>query len=267
MKYLSNIRQAVDEKLDALLPGEAVQPRRLHQAMRYSVFSGGKRLRPALCIASCEALSGSIDDALTSACAIEILHTYTLIHDDLPAMDDDDMRRGKPSLHKAFDEATAILAGDALLTLAFAALSLQEHPNIARCLAYHAGSLGIIGGQQDDLMAKDSNPTPQEIASIHARKTAALFSASCAIGAMCARGSEEDVENLGKFGQSLGMAFQLFDDVADSDPVTMGVLGMREALRQAHAYEREAYEVLDRVSGDTKLLRGLAEQVISSFSV
>ncbi|MEK7499185.1 MAG: polyprenyl synthetase family protein, partial [Patescibacteria group bacterium] len=192
-KYLSDIRTQVDQELDHLLQSERTQPTRLHTAMRYSVFAGGKRFRPALCIASCEALGGSIEDALLPATAIEALHTYTLIHDDLPAMDDDDMRRGKPSSHKAFDEGTAILAGDALLTFAFELLGKTGNARLAQELAHATGSLGTIGGQQDDLDAKGTTISQEHVLSIHQRKTAALFRVSCRMGGIVAKASEKDI--------------------------------------------------------------------------
>lgn len=266
-KYLKNIREQVDQELDQQLPRTSDAPARLHEAMRYSVFAGGKRFRPALCIASCEALGGSMEAALLPAVAIEALHTYTLIHDDLPAMDDDDMRRGKPSSHKAFDEGTAILAGDALLTFAFALLGKTGNARLVQELADATGSLGTIGGQQDDLDGKEKHISQEQVLSIHQRKTAALFRVSCRIGAIAAKASEKDTDNLGLFGENLGVAFQLLDDVCDDDPVTMNVFSRDEVLELAKTYEQASFEMLENMSGDASQLRALAQFTYASFNL
>lgn len=265
--YLANIQREVDIELDRLLPSASVIPMRLHEAMRYSVFAGGKRLRPALCIASCEALGGKRDSAMVPAAALEVLHTYTLIHDDLPAMDNDDMRRGKPSCHKAFDEATAILAGDALLTCAFQWLASTGNARMVHELALYTGSLGTIGGQSDDMMGKHKKLTEEEIISIHERKTAMLFSVSCRLGALSAGASESDIEALGAWGKSLGVAFQLLDDVCDNDPVTMQTFSREGAITRAKHYEEEAAVWLAKVSGNTEVLFAAGELLIASFAL
>jgi geranylgeranyl diphosphate synthase, type II len=265
-QYLEHVRKDVDLSLDQLLPKSTVEPARLHEAMRYSIFAGGRRFRPALCIASCEAVGGLRDAALLPASAIEALHTYTLIHDDLPAMDDDDMRRGKPSSHKAFDEGTAVLAGDALLTIAFEWLGNTGNARLVEELARATGSQGTVGGQQADLDSKHIKISRDEVLSIHARKTAALFRVACRMGAIAADASEEDIESLGLFGEHLGIAFQLLDDVCDNDPVTMNVFEREEVISLASQYEKSSYDALTKIP-NSEQLKALAEYTYASFVV
>lgn len=278
---MNDIIIAIDKKLEELLPAETTAPALLHSAMRYSVFSGGKRIRPVFCIATCEALGGSMEKALVSACAIELLHTYTLIHDDLPAMDDDDMRRGMPSCHKQFNEATAILAGDALLTLAFELLGTTGNADFIVDLARATGSLGVIGGQQDDMSMKDNVPSKEALLEMQRKKTALLFSVSCVIGARCANATEEQIVNAKAFGQSLGKAFQLLDDICDNDAVTMNVIGREETMKLAEEYKAESYRALasflpltkgelEGVSRDEKKLdqlRSIVDFTYASFKI
>lgn len=207
---------SVNKALDRILPNKETRPTRLHEAMRHSVFAGGKRLRAVLCIAACEACGGNAEDAMDAACAIELLHTYTLIHDDLPAMDDDTLRRGQPTCHIAFDEATAILAGDALLTLSFEVLA--GHPQggaLALELARASGSQGVIGGQAEDLAAEGKDPDADLVEYIHKNKTAALIRAACVMGGLCADTDFQSLENLATYGESLGLGFQITDDLLD----------------------------------------------------
>ncbi len=266
-EYLEQVRMDVDVKLDELLPSADTLPSRLHSAMRYSVFAGGRRFRPALCIASCEMLGGTRNAALPVACAIEALHTYTLIHDDLPAMDDDDMRRGKPSSHKAFDEGTAILAGDALLTAAFEWLGKTGNARFVHELAFATGSQGTIGGQQDDLDSKETHISQVEVLAIHKRKTADLFRASCRMGAIAAGASEAQIENVGTFGEYLGMVFQLLDDVCDNDPITMHAFSRQEVIDLAKKYEDLSYDALTAMEGDSSQLAALAKHTYASFEL
>ena len=215
--YLPQLTADVNLALDALLPPADERPAKLHAAMRYSVFAGGKRLRPILCIASCEACGGTAEQAMQAACALELLHTYTLIHDDLPAMDDDTLRRGRPTCHIAFDEATAILAGDALLTLAFEVLA--GVPDIGSSLALElaraAGSRGVIGGQMEDIDAEGKTPDVSLVEYIHLNKTAALIRAACVMGGICAGADVQTLEKLARYGENAGLAFQLADDLLD----------------------------------------------------
>ncbi len=212
--------------LDRWLPAEAAPPARLHAAMRYAIFAGGKRLRPALVLASCRAVGGRSDGALCgdALAAVELLHTYTLVHDDLPAMDDDDLRRGRPTCHKAFDEPTAILAGDALQALAFEACASLGGEAVRR-FAQAVGSFGVVGGQQDDLDAEGrilsgSADDRALLERIHRRKTAALIRASCGLGAIAGGaipGSAKTAQlaALETYGEAIGLAFQVADDVLD----------------------------------------------------
>jgi geranylgeranyl pyrophosphate synthase len=193
--------------------------------MRYSVFAGGKRLRPALCIAACEACGGTVEQALPAACALELLHTYTLIHDDLPAMDDDTLRRGRPTCHIQFDEATAILAGDALLTFAFEVLATQRQGGaLALELARAAGSRGVIGGQMEDIDAEGETPDTMLVEYIHRNKTAALIRAACVMGGICAGANVQTLEKLAQYGENTGLAFQIIDDLLD-ESATVEELG------------------------------------------
>lgn len=221
-QFLLQQVQTVNEALERILPSESTRPARLHQAMRYSVFAGGKRLRPALCIAACEACGGNAAQAMAAACALELLHTYTLIHDDLPAMDDDTLRRGRPTCHIEFDEATAILAGDALLTLAFEVLA--NIPNIGNALilelANASGSQGVVGGQAEDLAAEGKKADTDLVEYIHRHKTAALIRAACVMGGLCAGADFQTLENLSIYGESTGLAFQLIDDLLDESSTT-----------------------------------------------
>jgi geranylgeranyl diphosphate synthase, type II len=217
---VEQIRQAVDQHLDAWLPKDSERPKRLHKAMRYSIFAGGKRVRPVLGILACRAVGGADEAAMPSACALECIHTYSLIHDDLPAMDNDDLRRGRPSNHKAFDEATAILAGDALLTLAFEILAAQtSDPDVSHRTVWEvaraAGWAGMVGGQQADLIAEGVVATEEALHFVHERKTGALIRAAVRCGALAGQASEEQLDRLTTYAERIGLAFQIADDILD----------------------------------------------------
>ena len=256
------------------LAGELRRPSRLVEAMRYAVLDGGKRLRPFLAIETATMLGGDHRGALRLACAIELVHGYSLVHDDLPAMDDDDLRRGKPTVHRAFDEATAILAGDALQTLAFDILAGDEthrepavRIELVRLLARAAGMGGMVGGQVLDMAAEEKSPDRAGIELIQAMKTGALIRLCCEAGAVLARASDSDRNALERFGRLLGQAFQLIDDVLD---VTAGekALGKRAAkdaqrgkatlvaLYGVEACRREARAILDRALAELRAVRG-----------
>ena len=220
---LATRRAEVERTLDLLLPAVAGPAARLHEAMRYAVFGGGKRLRPILALAVAESLGGRLEDVLAPAAALELIHTYSLVHDDLPAMDDDDLRRGRPTVHKAFGEAEAILAGDALLTLAFEILATRPEGDDAAArradavalVARGAGAAGMVGGQLSDL---DAERKPAELSGlewIHAHKTGALLAASAELGALHAGASPEVRRAFARFGRALGLAFQIADDILD----------------------------------------------------
>ncbi|MCE5248044.1 polyprenyl synthetase family protein [bacterium] len=213
-------RTRFEAALSAALPpaGGPLSP--LPEAMRHAALAGGKRLRPLLVLASCEAAGGAWDDAISAALALEMVHTYSLVHDDLPAMDDDDLRRGRPTVHVAFNEATAILAGDALLTLAFETLTRAEIPAErvvaeVRCLAGAAGALGMVGGQQLDLSAEGKPATEQLVTDIDRLKTGALLSAAFELGALAAGAPPSFVATLRRIGDDVGLAFQIQDDLLD----------------------------------------------------
>jgi farnesyl diphosphate synthase len=205
--------------LERALPPTVTPPTRLHEAMRYAVMAGGKRIRPALVLAACRACGGPDAACAPALAAVELLHTYTLVHDDLPAMDDDDLRRGRPTVHKAYDEATAILVGDALQTLAFEVLAELGGPAVAE-LARAAGSRGVVGGQQDDLEAEgrpvrgDADDRAR-LERIHRGKTAALIASSCRLGALAAGADPARIAALGTYGEAVGLAFQIADDILD----------------------------------------------------
>ena len=219
-KGLDDVRQAVDDRLDAWLPRSDEPPARLHESMRYSVFAGGKRVRPILAILACRAVGGTDEAAMPAACALECIHTYSLIHDDLPAMDDDDLRRGRPSNHKAFDEATAILSGDALLTVAFEIATLRS-PNpltaagTVQELALAAGWAGMVGGQMADLQAEGEEPSEDALRFIHKRKTGALMRAAARCGGIAGEADSGQLEVLTTYAEKVGLAFQIADDILD----------------------------------------------------
>ena len=223
-RYLAERREAVDQALEQALPPADRHPKTIHEAMRYSVFAGGKRLRPILVIAGAEAAGGSMADVMPTACAMELIHTYSLIHDDLPAMDDDDFRRGRPTNHKVFGEAMAILAGDALLTLAFSLIAVnfssgRRNPallrNVLTEIASASGTEGMIGGQVVDLESEGQKVVPDTLEYIHTHKTQALIRASLRVGAMLAEASSHALEALTRTGDCLGLAFQIVDDILD----------------------------------------------------
>lgn len=226
-EYLKQRCQLVDHALDGCLPAGAELPASLHGSMRYSVFAGGKRVRPILLLAACEAVGGTLETALPAACAMEMIHTYSLIHDDLPAMDDDDFRRGNPTNHKVFGEATAILAGDALLTEAFILLSREDggDPH-ARLKVIHeiagaSGSRGMVGGQQVDMESEGKHDIDLPLLSyIHTHKTGALIRASVRAGAILGGASDDQLRKLTRFGEAIGLAFQIADDILDVEGTT-----------------------------------------------
>ena len=290
VSYMEEHRQIADAALDRFLPKESERPQVLHQAMRYSIFCGGKRLRPILCMASAEVFCGLHEPAILPAVALELLHTYTLIHDDLPAMDDDELRRGKPTSHKIYGEANAILAGDALLTLAFELLSFAEvcAPHRACHLAYElahaAGSRGVAGGQFEDLASEGKEPTPDQIDFIHMNKTAALIRAACRMGAVVGGASENDLEKIGFFGERVGLAFQAADDILNvtSTPEQLGkatgsdakhrkvtyigLYGLEKAREKANSLLQEALAALGDLSRPAPALEALALFIVQRDS-
>lgn len=226
MSYLAAHVAAVDAALNACLPPAKQRPATLHSAMRYAVFAGGKRLRPVLCLAAAEACGGTPANALAAACAVELMHTYSLVHDDLPCMDDDDLRRGRPTCHKVYGEGMAVLCGDALLTHAFAALAQTPGTrryttgNFVATLAEAGDSTHLIGGQVMDLEGEGQPLTRPQLVRIHEAKTAALLSAALRLGAMSANATPAKLAALTTFGHALGLAFQVIDDILDVTQTT-----------------------------------------------
>ena len=282
--YLEPRRRRVEEALERLLPRPVGPSATVARAMRYAVLGGGKRLRPLLAIATCEACGGSLEHVLDPAAALEMLHTYSLVHDDLPAMDDDDLRRGRPTVHRAFGEAEAVLAGDALLTLAFEvlatappgdALAVRRAEAVA-AVARGAGVDGMIGGQMADLEAERAEADPDRLEWIHLHKTGRLIAASVLLGAIHAGASEAERRQLERFGLETGLAFQIADDVLDATssaeilgktpgkdlragkatyPAALGIDASRaEAARRVGV----ALEALERSGRATEPLRELA---------
>lgn len=230
-KYLEDRKEIIDGALDEILYQGEDMPCQIVEAMRYSVFAGGKRIRPILCLAACEAVGGNTEEVLPIACALELIHTYSLIHDDLPAMDNDDLRRGKPTNHIVYGEAMAILAGDALLTYAFEiinqlGLKSREKDKIFQTgfeIAKAAGTRGMIGGQVVDMLSENQEISEDTLYFIHNYKTGALIKASVKVGAILGGGKAEHVEALVQYGDNLGLAFQITDDLLD-------ILGDREKI-------------------------------------
>jgi geranylgeranyl diphosphate synthase type II len=288
--YLSQQQQRVEMALDRFLPSLDSYPPRLMDAMRYSVFAGGKRLRPILMLAATEAVGGETEAILPAACAIECVHTYSMIHDDLPAMDDDDLRRGKPTNHVVYGEAMAILAGDALLTHAFELLSraplvdrfsasilLQVH----QCLASASGGFGMIGGQVIDIISAGQEVDLATVEYIHRHKTAALIEASVVMGGLLGGGTDAEVQALRTYGQQIGWAFQIADDILDveGDVAILGkavgrdaelakatypaVLGVDVSRQRARELMEEGIHALDVLRHDTGWLRQIASYIVS----
>jgi geranylgeranyl diphosphate synthase type II len=235
--------ELADKRLAVLLPNEATPPEKLHAAMRYSCLSPGKRLRPALCMVAAEAVGGTAESVVDAACSMEMVHAFSLIHDDLPAIDDDDLRRGRPTCHVEFGEAMAILAGDALFALAFQTLSSASGPcekvNFAlRRLAQATGSDGLVGGEVMDVLAEGLRVDAAALDFIHTRKTGALIAASCEIGGALAGGTDRQVEALAAYGRHVGLAFQIADDLLNelSTAEKLGKAAGSDRARQKATY-------------------------------
>ena len=245
--YLTTRAKDVDAALDVFLPKAKERPATIHAAMRYSVFAGGKRLRPVLCLAAAEACGGEFSLALPPACAVELMHTYSLVHDDLPAMDDDDLRRGRPTCHKVYGEGMAILCGDALLTEAFivigqtVATKRYNTRDYITELAVTGSSRKLIGGQVMDLEGEGKKLTKRDLVRIHEAKTAALLTTSLRLGAMTANASPAKLEALTLFGHALGLAFQVIDDILD---VTQSTEVLGKTAGKDQAVEKSTYPAI-----------------------
>lgn len=291
--YLARRRSLVDRRLDALLPAEDTEPVPLHRAMRYAVFAGGKRIRPCLVIAGAEAAGGKLEAVLDAAAAAECIHTYSLVHDDLPAMDNDDTRRGKPALHRAFGEAVAILAGDALLTFAFEILLspdwTRRHPSgriikAAAELAHAAGSRRLVGGQVQDMLSEGKPASRETVDYIVRNKTGALIRASLTSGAILAGADATCLDMIGRCGASLGAIFQIRDDIldleGDSDALGKavnkdgkrgkatypGLIGLKESRELMVSLARSAQEAISPLGSRAAHLVALADYLVERTS-
>jgi len=286
-QYLEARRLMVEEALEGALPQQDGPETRVVEAMRYSLFAGGKRLRPILCLAASEAVGGDLKAAMPAGCALEMIHTYSLIHDDLPAMDDDDLRRGKPTNHKVFGEAIAILAGDGLLTEAFVLLSdynslLPERAvQVIGVIAEAASYRGMVGGQVVDILSQNKRADLETVQQMHSRKTAALIAAATESGALTGKGSEAQVAALARYGRAIGLAFQIADDILDieGDTELLGkttgadeargkvtypaAVGLERSRQAANEMVNDALAALEGFDDRANPLRSLANYIIT----
>ena len=285
--YLVSRQKLIERALDRYLPKANAKPATLHRAMRYSLFAGGKRLRPILCLAATEACGGKIGSALPLACALECIHTYSLVHDDLPSMDDDDFRRGRPTCHKIFGDGIAILAGDALLTIAFEIVSNAKPTSrydtsiLLREIAVAAGSQRLIAGQVADLEAEGKNVKRDQLQFIHENKTAAILKSSVRLGAMSANADARRLSAMTQFGERLGLAFQVIDDILDVTQTSEilgksagkdvaakkatypAVIGLEKSRAEARGLTRQAHDALSVFQeGDAEALHALANYLL-----
>jgi farnesyl diphosphate synthase len=287
--WMALIQRRTETALDHCLPTATLAPTRLHEAMRYSVLGGGKRIRPLLCHAAGEALGADPRTVDLAACAVELIHAYSLVHDDMPCMDDDELRRGRPTCHVAYDEATALLVGDALQTLAFQVLAESEMPLITpscqrrllmlALLAQATGSRGMAGGQAIDLAAVGMALTVEELEFMHIHKTGALIRSAVLLGAHCGEADEATLQALGHYANRAGLLFQVVDDILDSEsntatlgktagkdaandkPTYVSMLGLTRAKELCARLRAEAHEALDACPLDTGRLAGLTDYI------
>jgi geranylgeranyl diphosphate synthase type II len=280
-EYLKQASARTNAALEEYLPSEDEAPVDLHKAVRYSIFAGGKRLRPALALAAFEACNGQGDDILLAACALEMTHTFSLIHDDLPCMDNDDFRRGRPTNHKVFGEALAILAGDSLLVYAFELLAKTGRPECVATLARGLGTKGMLGGQVVDIQSEGKSVGLETVNYIHRHKTAALIEASLVLGAQMADADTAVALGIGAFGTRIGLAFQIVDDVLDLEQTTEtlgkdagsdlargkatypAVVGIEQSKAMALQLVEEAKAELRKLPIQGSVLEGIADYIIT----
>ena len=268
--YLEKSTKAVNAALDRFLPKESAKPATIHKAMRYSLFAGGKRMRPALCLAAAEACGGKDSAAMPLACAVECIHTYSLIHDDLPAMDDDDYRRGKLTNHKVFGEGIAVLAGDALLTQAFEIAAQSggwgdySHQDLSLEMAHAAGSLQLIAGQVADLEGEGKKTSEAQLKYIHERKTSALLCCSVRLGGMSANCSMAQLKALTDFGYNVGLAFQIIDDILD---VTQTSEQLGKTAGKDTAAQKATYPSIVGLEKSRQIAKRLTDKAFASLKI
>jgi geranylgeranyl diphosphate synthase type II len=284
--YLLSRQKTIERALDRFLPKENTRPATIHKAMRYSLFAGGKRLRPILTLAAAETCGGKVEAALPLACAMECIHTYSLVHDDLPSMDNDDFRRGRPTCHKVFGENIAVLAGDALLTIAFEIVShakparRYDMATLLREVAIAAGSRKLIAGQVADLEAEGKKTTRDDLRYIHENKTSAILTASVCLGAMRADAPSKELAAITKFGRSLGLAFQVIDDILDVTQTSEklgksagkdiaaqkatypAIIGLEKSRAEARRLTRNAHNALSVFGEAGETLHSLANYLL-----
>ncbi|MGI9086443.1 MAG: polyprenyl synthetase family protein [Chthoniobacterales bacterium] len=284
--YLAARQKEVERALDGYLPKESVKPATIHKAMRYSLFAGGKRLRPSLCLAAAEACRGKIADALPLACALECIHTYSLVHDDLPSMDNDDFRRGRPTCHKVFGNGIAVLAGDALLTVAFEIVAQAKGSRrydlraLLAEISDAASSRKLIAGQVADLEGEGKTITRAQLRYIHENKTAALLATSVRLGAMSANAGAKELAAITEFGRSLGLAFQVIDDILDVTQTSEklgksagkdvaaqkatypAVIGLEKSRVEARRLTNRAHAALGAFGKEGDVLRAMASYLL-----
>jgi geranylgeranyl diphosphate synthase, type II len=269
--YLQSRQKTIDRALDRFLPKENAPPPTIHKAMRYSLFAGGKRLRPILCLAAAEGCNGKVAEALPLACAMECIHTYSLVHDDLPSMDNDDFRRGRATCHKVFGDGIAVLAGDALLTGAFE-IATRAKPTrrysmsqMFREISTAAGSRKLIAGQVADLEAEGKKVSRSELRYIHENKTAAMITTSVRLGAMSANADAKKLRAITKFGYALGLAFQVIDDILDVTQTTekLGKSAGKDVAAQKATYP--AVIGLDASRAEARRLTNTAQNALKIF--
>jgi len=267
-QFLVSRTEIVNRALDRYLPPEKMRPATIHRAMRYSIFAGGKRMRPAVLLAAAEACGGRPADALPLACAVECIHTYSLIHDDLPAMDNDDFRRGKPTSHKVFGEGMAVLAGDALLTQAFEIAAQAKgwprypHRTLILEIARAAGSLQLVGGQVADLEGENKKLSVAELRYIHERKTSALLCCSARLGGMSANGTPTQLQALTDFGYHVGLAFQVIDDILD---VTQTSEQLGKTAGKDVAVQKATYPAIVGLEKSRKIATQLTDKAFAAL--
>lgn len=269
-RYVAERQRLVSDALERFTPPADTPPASLHEAIRYSLIGGGKRVRPLLCIAAAEADGGTAGDVLPTACALEMIHTFSLIHDDLPAIDDDDFRRGLPTSHKRFGEAIAILAGDALHTLAFTTIATHQKAadparvvEVIRLVAEASGTAGMVGGQVDDIYFEGKPVDADTLRHIHARKTGALLNASILSGAVLAGASESELSALRRYGDHVGLAFQIIDDILD---VTGDDDKMGKQTGSDEKKDKATYPRLFGIDGSTRLAREASDAAVAVLS-